>query len=271
MSELSESREAFDAGVGYEVEIKKVEDGTPFVIIPDRFKVESLAGQLPLPVRNKGVTKLGDYESFVAYVKRYASENKTLLYAAVAPDRSSATFTAILNASEGPTSPNWGDFRAMFTPVPTVEWERFKNKNKVKMSQTEFAEFIEENAISIVNPSSADMLEVALHLQANTKVEFISGVKLQDGTVSFRYEEITEAKGKGELAVPSEFKIGVKIFEGGFSYELSARLRFRIENKALVFWYELVNPHLSVQDALETTGRMIERELKIEALSGSPS
>src|SRR5258708_5154062 len=107
------------------------------------------------------------------------------------------------------------------------------------MTPVNFAQFIEENQIDIRTPPGAKILEVARGLQARRSVHFVSAVRLQTGDQEFTFNETTEGTvGKGKAQVPEEFKLGIPVFFGGVSYEVVARLRYRLDEGKLQLWYD---------------------------------
>jgi uncharacterized protein YfdQ (DUF2303 family) len=197
-------------------------ENTPYVVVPDDAKIESLEKLLRNPTRKRGKPQFQELESWVHYVNKHKDEH-TMLFV----DTRLLAFLAVVD-HHGKDLAGWSEHVALFTPLKTVEWARWEANNKKKFSQKEFAEFLEENLEQIIKPVGAEVLEVARRLEAQTSVDFTSAVRLDNGNQEFRYEEKTEAKAgeKGAVQVPSVFKLGLALFEGGVAYELTARLRY---------------------------------------------
>ena len=64
------------------------------------------------------------------------------------------------------------------------------------MTQVDFARFLEENMPDVVEPDSAELLEVALTFEAKKSVEFSSGVRLANGQIQFQYDEVSPGHGE---------------------------------------------------------------------------
>lgn len=266
----TEYREAFEQGLT--AGAARTELDAPYLLLPDQTRVESLEKFMATPTRKRGNASLVDAPSFVAFVNRHKTDTGTMLYAQVRDD--GATFKVIFDDHGAHVDhAGWKEFRASFATQPTVEWKRWTGSNKKAMGQKEFAEFLEENMAQIVSPPAAEVLEVARRLEAKTSVNFVSGVRLNNGDSQLVYEETTEAKAgeKGELKVPEVFKIGLQLFEGSPAYEVTVRLRYRIEAQKLKLWYELVNPHLVVKDAVKELVATIRQETGLNALMGDPN
>jgi uncharacterized protein YfdQ (DUF2303 family) len=268
--ETCDVKEAFQAGLNQGEVRDELE--VPFVLVPNGTNIQSLELFMAAPVRKRGSLTFSDVQSFIHYVNKHKVEGSTALFATVMEHGAvlSAVFDHHSSGAEG--SPGWRAHTARYATQPTVEWKRWTAANKVQMGQKQFAEFLEENLTNIVSPAGAVVLEVARRLEAKTSVNFVSGVRLNNGDTQLVYEETTDAKAgeKGDLAIPEEFKIGLELFEGSAAYEVRARLRYRIEAKALKLWFELVNPHLIVKDAVKELVAAVRAETGLTALMGDP-
>jgi uncharacterized protein YfdQ (DUF2303 family) len=122
--------------------------------------------------------------------------------------------------------------------------------DKNPMEQEEFAVFLEDNVADIVEPSGEIMLAMALTLQAKTEANFQSSRRLDNGQVQLHYTETIDARaGAGQLEIPREFAIGIRLFKNGEGYRLRARLKYRVGGGKVKFWYELDRPENAIDDA----------------------
>ncbi len=227
------------------------------VIEGDGTRYKSLEHLLEKPAVLRSRVELLDVDSFVAYVNRFArrgagasAHDDTLaLFADI--DETSVSFTGIIDYhSSRSLQAERGAHRVFYRCAPTPEWRRWTESNGRKMSQEEFAQFIEDNAPEMVAPSSAQMMEIALSLEARTTGEFKQATRLENGALSFRYSESIDAKAglNGDLEIPAEFEIGVAPFVGFSAFRVKARLRYRLNSGKLILWYELVRPHKIIEE-----------------------
>ena len=136
------------------------------------------------------------------------------------------------------------------------------------MSQEQFAHFIEQNLVDIVEPVSAEMLEISRSLIAKKSASFSSAIRLSDGSHQFSYDEDIKGSTKsGNLAVPETFKIGIPVFLNGTGYAIEARLRYRIKEQSLEMWYELIRPHDVFEDAFNAIHAEISKETGMELIA----
>lgn len=237
--------------------------GKSFVVVP---KADGAAEVVYLdrpdvPSRLSGTVEAHDTESFLAATKRYYSDGLGVIYATLSP----AAFTAVLNDSnvEGP---NWRDHRVSFTLKHSKEYEVWMLKNRVPMSQEEFAFFIEDNMPDFYEPSGARMLEIAINFRVKQGVHFSSAIRLNDGTVSMEYTEQNAAGATktGKVNIPEKFKIDIPVWAGldQKTYEFEALLRYKVSEGDLNIRYELQRPHKVVEKAFEDTLREIRDNIE---------
>lgn len=221
------------------------------------------------PRRKTGGAQVQDAASFVAYVKRHKTPS-TVIYA----NQDQGTITAVLNdhAEKGAGGgAGWGDFRAVLALKTTPEWQHWVKNNDKLLTQIQFAEHIEDGLLEIVDPPSADMLELAQHFQAHSKVEFKSERLLQSGQRQLVYEETIDAKAgeRGDVKIPRDFTLGIAPYEGSDRYSLVARLRYRIVEGKLTIGYALVRPHDVLRDAFGDVLKAVQDGTDAPVLRGS--
>jgi uncharacterized protein YfdQ (DUF2303 family) len=223
--------------------------------LPDGYNLHDLTEQRDKAdfwaPRKKHTAVLLDLTSFVAYAKDQSKPNSGYIYA----DPDARRFTAVFNDYRDPDLPGWRDHRATYTAAFTPEftkWLEHNGSGKGK-SQTEFAEFIEDNLADITPPFAQQLLDVATTIQAKTDINFSSAKRLDNGQVQLGYTEVIDAKAgtDGALTIPREFGLGLRLFKNGGGYALKARLKYRLGNGNVKFWYELDRPERAIEDAFK--------------------
>jgi uncharacterized protein YfdQ (DUF2303 family) len=238
---------------------------TELMLVPEGFSVQVLPGQDKPRYVGEHIQH-ETAESFLQYYALNATYNTAIFLKSA-----TNTFTAIFNyhefkpEGEAETLPNWCDHKSSFELKLTPEWDSWQKNNGRKMSQEDFAEFITNNLEEIIDPPGAQMLEIATSLQAKTKVNFSKAIKLSNGQTSLEYsEEINGTAGpKGDIKIPEEFTIGMRLFKGAEAYQMKARLKYRIETARLIMWYELIRPHKVIEANVETTKAFIKDGMQI--------
>lgn len=213
---------------------------------------------LPAPLHCATHVTLHTAQSFAEYLNKF-SDDDTMIFI----DLQQAKFVAIIDYHRADSDPQHGHHRATYQCPKTPEWNTWLKHSGEKMSQVEFALFIEDNAEEITNPQGAQMLEIAGSLQATNKHDFSSAIKLDNGETQFAYNEVIDGKaGKnGQLDIPTEITVQLQPFQGGPAYERKARFRYRISNGGLMMWYDLVRPQKCIEDAVQDTLTQIKTQV----------
>lgn len=231
--------------------------GVTQLLAPPEFRTTDLTAAIEAaklnPTRKTGTVKLGDLDSFLTYVKQQGNPATTRIFA----DVETRTLTAIFNDHAGidnGDTAGWRDHRAVFTAELTKEAATWLNNDGKQMEQEPFAIFLEDNIADVVEPSGDKLLTVALTLQAKTEVNFNSSRRLDNGQVQLEYTEnlSVSAGGASAMEVPRTFAIGARLFKGDQGgYKIFARLKLRVGNGKVKFWYELDRPHNAIEEAFK--------------------
>jgi uncharacterized protein YfdQ (DUF2303 family) len=228
-------------------------DGAIFINVPGGYTHRDITDLVervqPAPHRKRGTVSVKDVASLLAYCTDQAAATQAYIYA----DPDARTISAVFNDQRAQAVPGWRDHRAVFKAEFTPEYSKWLAHNGAAkaMSQTDFAEFIEDNLADITEPAAHQLLDMATTIQVVNGISFGSAKRLQDGQTQLTYTENIEARAGagGGLTIPKEFTLGLRIFKNGGGYKLTARLKYRLLSGAVKFWYELDRPERAVEDA----------------------
>lgn len=245
-------------------------DRTVFLLPPGWTNVEKtvdLSKEQQHPRRKVGNVILHDAESFIAFVGREGAQEGegtriTSIYVDADYIKGGVTFRAILN--ENAALPQWRDYRALYKPAPSVEWNIWTECDRKPMSQADFAIFVEDNAKDIAVdsiPTSSQMLQMALTFEATTEARIKSAIRLQSGTTAIEYTDAEDDATLKRMEAFTRFQIGIAPFFNGQAFRIDARLKYRQNSAKLTFWYELIRPDLQVQEATRGLIAKIKAEL----------
>lgn len=209
------------------------------------------------PRRKLARVKLHDPLSFIDYTVRHGSLADTTIWCIANYKAGSVTFTAIINDhGEDELATGWRDHRATFCPEFSEEWSRWNTHNRKPFSQVEFAAFIEDNLKDIAcvdgSASGAQMLEMAIAFEANQDMRFKSAVRLQNGGVQMSFVQDDDAQTLQKMQAFDRFSLGMPVFWNGEPYRQDARLRYRVRDGKLAFWFELIRQDKVLEAATQT-------------------
>jgi uncharacterized protein YfdQ (DUF2303 family) len=250
----------------------------PYALVPNTARLQSLEEFLQRPTSIRQTVTASELSGFVEYVNRFKVA-ETIIFARVLVgpgSRHDVLFQAVfdyhaMSKDQVTPCPNWARHQAKYSPITTPEWRRWSDLNGHPLEQEAFAAFIEENGLNIVEPTGAQMLELAQSLEATKSVAFKSGVRLDNGAVQLRYEETITAKAgeKGQLEIPTLILLGLRLFQGGPAYRVAARLKYRIKDTKLVMWYEILYPEVVILDACNALVDAIKEKTEIDPILAS--
>lgn len=192
------------------------------------------------PKRKAGQFTVFDAASFADYVLEQREEIGTKVWV----DEHNLTAKAVINGHQQGLA-GFGDHTLLLVLEPTESWRAWAESDGKLLSQTAFAQLIEDNSVDVVQPSAADMLEIAQSFQATAKVTFESSKYLTDGRRRLEYKEDIAAKAghRGALEIPAEFHLALRPFFGAEVYRVVARFRYRINDGQLLVGYKLTRPN----------------------------
>jgi uncharacterized protein YfdQ (DUF2303 family) len=249
-------------------------EGIPYAVIPKTAQVHNLEHLLPEPLRIKRSVTLHDPASFTCYVKRFREMGTTIFF-----NQDESAFKAILDyhlgfaASEEVVQPapqaRWCEHIANYAVRPTLEWKAWTAVNGRPMRQSDFAHFIETHVDDVAEHFGGLLLKIALNLEIHNSVSFTNHQRLEDGSVKLQYEEDVKGTASvGQITIPPTFKLAIRPLVGGEKYGINCRFRYRLQDRAAMLWFEMVNLDETINDALGKIRTAIEADTGVVILSG---
>lgn len=213
----------------------KTADGREFALAPAGFAVKDVSDPAILPAHPAARVTLDERQALADYVNRFG-EPGTILVA----DVDTGTVRAVIDyhlASDGAAVRTGARLHvADLVLRSSEEFTRWDGVEGEHHPQAEFARFLEENAVNIIEPEAARMIEIAHDLSASEGVKFSSKVDLRNGNRRFHYEN--ETKVDGDIVIPSRFTLHIPLYEGEPPIDLEALFRYRVTPGGLLIGFE---------------------------------
>lgn len=204
-----------------------------------KVQVHDLRKWAAAPDSKRGTVTFQDPGSFAQYVASHKDDGATAIFG----DLDKLSFTAVLDwhgRGGELLDPRWGEHRATAALRRTEEWKVWRESDRTFMPQTEFAEFIRDQRLVVVDPPSSDLLAMVEDFQATSSGDFKSKVNPHNGQVEFTYTEIIDGRGHdGTLQMPERLRLALVPFEGLEPVEVWAQLRWRVREGNLMLGYSL--------------------------------
>lgn len=222
----------------------KTEYGDTVAVVPDDYSLITIDETIN-PALSEHVIEdftVIEKQSFIEYINLFKGDSSILT---AVPEKAKMTSTLDYHGqSDGDKAKtnhcrHTVDFKMAFDPY----WERWREIDGMRLSQVDFAYFVEEMLHTIASPNGADLLEMAENLKINRGVVFKSGKRLADGTMNVQYTEEDEAKSNGgNVTVPEDITIVSAMYMFGKKVEIKAKLRYRFEKgEPLSFIVSILN------------------------------
>lgn len=249
----------------------EVQGKEPIVLIPQGYTPHILEQKTPdlLPPFIRQAVVLDELESFIRYVNNAKKDETTVIFATITSE--SASFTAVFDYHNlGADEPERCAHRAQYNCPYSIEWSTWKASDKQAMGQETFCQFVDQNIVDILEPNSAELLELLTNFEGKSSVEFQSDFKRQSGSKTLKFVEHIDASrtGNGQIKVPEEFVLALPVFQGGDRYRVKARLLYRVNGGNLKIAYELHRAHEAVDAATKATVAKITEATGIAPLIG---
>jgi len=277
--EESMVRELLDAGL-VTAEVKKDHE-TLYAIVPKGCSLEThdlakakqkLADDVQVratgrPLRHTGNFFVTDVDSFVVMVKRELVPETTI----VTSHLENKNFNAIINFSEDGKKAGHGDRKIILELKQTSEFKRWFEYNRQRLSQTQLADFLEENLESIVDPPAGEIIQMISDLKVKKNAQYHSVIDTETGAQSLSYSE--EKRGEtqnGSLDFRGKFKIALVPFIGSQPYEIDCHLRFSIDSHVLSIFFSMINITKVLEHAFDLENEKVKEameELKVEVVN----
>lgn len=230
----------------------------------------------PKPTFISQTVALQDQASLEAYVNRFKNADTMIL-----ADMKQNSISAFIDYHRAPVSgedakvisgPSAELLRhsAIMTIPFSEEWSIWTKIDGQLMPQLAFCRFLEENALDVIAPATADLIEVCRDIQGLRQVEFTSVVRTNSNNAEkFNFSDNSGVKGKGDIDIPREFKLEIPVYFNDRAYEVRAFLRNEIEDGKLRLGIKLHRPEYIRQTAFRNIMAGVAVSTGISPLFGS--
>lgn len=264
--------------------------GRTFVVRRDDFSIEDKtpenAAEVYPPKIIKLTTQLQTSTALAQYLHRFKDDD-SIMFADVAGNK----ITAILDYHVRPTAnalmgrdqekgdsaekpagatPRHSAHRSVLSLKHSQEWATWTGKNERLMSHTDFANFLEENGVDVVQPSGGALLELCKDLQVKGSANFKSSIRMGD-TVSIEYQKSDDVSTKDNIELPAEIMIVIPVYFGEPAVTMNVLLRRKIEDGALSLGFKIKRLENHKQDEFLRIAHDIETETGVEMVLGNPA
>lgn len=241
-----------------------------------------LKNYLPRPDRRIGTVHIGRTQSLINFTNLYKGP-ESVIFATGSVTQTSIQALARVVFNYHPfgveqEAAGHGDFVAEYKFPVSKELKSWIECNGKAMPQADFARFIEDRIVDMVDPqfhelgrdltrvlagNGADpitMLELSRGLEVRVNEQVKNVGRLQTGEVQLTFSVDHSGADGQPLRVPSWFIINVPVFEGDEPHSIPVRLRYRVKEGVVTWFYELFRIEKTFDSAFYNTLGRIQDE-----------
>ena len=236
------------------------------------------------PARATGTAIVKSISSLADLVNRHKTENSVLFGD---PDWQKPSMTAVIDYHGINHQPDFLGHRIGYSFPLSDEWSAWMAINGKRMSQTEFAEFIEDHIAECANPTPAeiedykalfsttvawpnDLMALSRGLQVMADVRVKNAVTLQTGEAQITFEEMHKDAAGGALVVPGIFILAIRPFFDGEIARIPVRLRYRLLDGKVNWIMQLFRPDKWITEELRRDMERVAAETSLPLYLGTP-
>lgn len=230
----------------------------PFILVRDangEVRPYDMSPLMTKPQTFKVGESFIEKESFVDYYKRFGT-NASLIKACV----DSKTVHASLDYGTS-CNPLPRTHSCTLSMKPTEDYSKWCSAHRKWISQAEFAELLQDLRHTVIEPSSADLIEVATKLMLTKNCVVGGSIDLTSSSFSINFAEDVERKIKGsKLTVPNRFFISVQPWYGTDNADLEVELRTSDSGGRVQFMLVIQNKDTLERSAFDSIVEYIAAE-----------
>jgi hypothetical protein len=169
-----------------------------------------------------------------------------------------------------PAFPRHSAHRAVLQLRHSQEWAVWTGQNEKLMSHVNFANFLEENAMDVINPDGAALLELIRDLNVKSGSTFKSQVR-QGDVVKFEYQKADDVSSKEEIEMPVGFTLSIPVYFGEEPITMNVLLRRKIDDGQLFLGFKIQRLENNKQTEFLRIAEEISAHTNVESVLGNPA
>lgn len=226
-----------------------------------------------------------DAASFIAHYLKFRTDETILIAETGEKPRVEAIYN--YHSTDGPRRCDW---RCRLSLKLSDEWKRWDAIAGKQMLQADFAQFLEDCALDVLEPTAdaakakidevgrafgsfagpAKLLELKDGLEIRVNQQVANKVKLLSGETKLVFSEEHTGAGGEPLNVPSAFVIAIPVFERAAGYVVPVRLRCRVTSGRVAWSLEPFGMQRVFDHAFEEVLSQVRVATGVPVLIGTP-
>lgn len=236
------------------------------------------------PKAGTGTAKVETLESFIDLTNRHKTDASVIFAATAWPN---PKLTAVIDYHGTDHAPDFLKHRIDYGFPLTEEFKVWVKFNAATLTQTDFAEFLEEHSAEIAVPFDTErteyerqfkarfampneLIELSRHLEINVGAKVKQQNRLQSGERQIVFStEHTNANGD-PIDIPGIFMISVQPFVDGEPVRIPARIRYRVVGGDVVWSYNMFRWEYWLRTHVQNDLLKAGKDTALPTFEGSP-
>lgn len=244
---------------------------------------------LEAPERRTGTARMLTLDSFIAHVSRYADQHTQIF--CDNQNEKAPYLLAVLDYHEKDATgkPRFGVHRTRYEFPLSDEWKAWTEFDGREMNQAAFAAFLEERLADVMDPTQIgtkgkeflamnefkaagrpELLVMSRGLKVNVNRVVANEANLFSGENNIVFKESHSSENGNSVEVPRAFAIAIPVFKRGGSYQILARVRYRVHDHQIKYSYSLHKPDACFADAIDGAIDKVQNTTSLFVLFGRP-
>lgn len=237
------------------------------------------------PHAKSGTASAQTVDTFIALVNRHKTADSVVF---ADTNWRKPSFTAVIDYHRvESTEPDNLRHRIAYSFPLSEEWSLWVKGNQARMSQTDFAAFLEDRVADLASPYDTERTELeqlfktkiaapnelitfsrGLEVMVEAKVKNV--VTLQSGEGQIVYDEVHKDAAGNKVIVPGLFMLRIPIFFMGEPVRVPVRLRYRAGGGDIVWFYDIYRPDTFVTERIREDLRIVGEKTGLPTFEGTP-
>jgi uncharacterized protein YfdQ (DUF2303 family) len=238
------------------------------------------------PATKRGTAKALTLESFIALTERHMTEDSAV-FADTTWTKPALTAVIDYHQNETGGAPDNGKHRVVYDFPLSEEWSAWIATNGAAFNQLDFAAFIEDRIAELTAPTEdevrqyedlfnttvatpAELMKLSRGMQVNVESKVKNASVLQTGAAQIVFEEEHRDAGGNVLKVPGLFLLSIAPFFMGEKARIPVRLRYRVQNGAIKWFYQIYRPDLAVTQRVRDDLAIVDQRTGLPCFEATP-
>jgi hypothetical protein len=237
------------------------------------------------PHAKTGTASAQTVDTFIALVNRHKTADSVVF---ADSNWRKPSFTAVIDYHRTEsTEPDNLRHRIAYSFPLSDEWQIWLKGNRERMTQADFAAFLEDRVADLASPFDTEKTEFeqlfktkiaapnelitfsrGLEVAVEAKVKNV--VTLQSGEGQILYDEVHKDMNGAKIIVPGLFMLSIPIFFMGLPVRVPVRLRYRASGGDISWFYDIYRPDTFVTERIREDLRIVGSQTGLPTFEGTP-